>query len=63
MYEFEVKNLSCGHCVATVTRAVQAQDPKATVEVNLKTKRVSVQSSAGEIQLREAMAAVDYPAV
>lgn len=62
MYKFEVKNLSCGHCVATVTNAIQAQDPNAKVKVDLKTKHVSVESSAGEARLREVVAAAAYPA-
>lgn len=62
MYEFEVKNISCGHCVATVTRAIQEKDPKATVSIDLLTKRVAVESSAPETELRLALSSADYPA-
>lgn len=62
MYEFEAKNISCGHCVATVTRAIKGLDPKAKVNVDLLTKRVSVESSANNEELRRALAIADYPA-
>lgn len=62
MYEFEVKDLSCGHCVQSVTQALQTLDPDAEIKVNLRDKRVSVRSAATETALREALAAADYPA-
>ncbi|HIV70300.1 MAG TPA: cation transporter [Candidatus Aquabacterium excrementipullorum] len=40
--QLDVKGMSCQHCVKAVTRAVQAQDPQATVEVDLTQGRVSV---------------------
>jgi copper chaperone len=61
VYEFEVKKISCGHCVATVTRAIQTKDPKAKVNVDLATKRVSIKSDVAESDLRRALAAADYP--
>lgn len=43
MLNFDVQDMSCGHCVASITRAVQAADPKAQVEVDLARRRVQVQ--------------------
>jgi copper chaperone len=45
MQHFDVKGMTCQHCVRAVTQAVQDQDPTATVEVDLATGQVSVQSS------------------
>ncbi|MGI4841410.1 MAG: heavy-metal-associated domain-containing protein [Janthinobacterium lividum] len=45
MQHFDVKGMTCQHCVRAVTQAVQDQDPAATVEVDLKTGQVNVQSS------------------
>ena len=39
---FEVDGMSCGHCVAAVTRAVQAVRPGAAVEIDLATRRVEI---------------------
>lgn len=62
MPTFEVKNLSCGHCVKAVTRAIQSVDAQAAVEVDLGRQQVAVTSTAPEARLREALAAADYPA-
>ncbi len=42
MIEFQVNDMSCGHCVAAITRAVQALDPGAEVEIDLAAQRVRV---------------------
>lgn len=53
MIEFEIKNMSCGHCVGAITKAVQQLDPAATVETDLASKIVKVESN----QSRDALAA------
>lgn len=53
--------LSCGHCVRAVTAAVQALDALAQVQADPASKRVQVQSTAGEAALRAALAAAGYP--
>lgn len=45
MYEFHVEGMSCGGCVKGVTKAVQAVDSNATVDVDLKSKKVRVDSN------------------
>lgn len=42
--QFQVQGMSCQHCVKAVTQAVQAQDPNASVQVDLAQGRVTVQS-------------------
>jgi len=44
MQVFNVQGMTCGHCVKAVTRAVQEQDAKAQVEVDLAAKQVRVKS-------------------
>jgi copper chaperone len=46
MLSFEIPTMSCGHCVRTITEAVQALDPAADVKTDLPTHRVDVQTSA-----------------
>ncbi len=53
MLRFQVEGMSCGHCVASVTKAVQAVDAKAQVQVDLTAKSVSVEGS----DLKDAIAA------
>jgi copper chaperone len=42
--KFEVKDMSCGGCANAITRAVTAVDPQATVEINVATKVVQIES-------------------
>jgi copper chaperone len=46
MYQFQIPNMTCGHCVRAVTEAVKAADPQADVKVDLPTHQVQVESSA-----------------
>ncbi len=43
MIAFEVKDMTCGHCVGTITRALQAADPQAQVEIDLARHLVRIQ--------------------
>lgn len=45
MLRFQVEGMSCGHCAASVTKAVQAVEPKAQVDVDLAAGSVTVQGS------------------
>ena len=62
MYGFVIENMSCGHCVNTVTQAVRGCDAAADVKVDLTTKRVDVRSVASAADLRAALARAGYPA-
>lgn len=61
MYEFEVKAMSCGHCVKKVTQAIQSQDPSAKVTIDLVAKRVKIESQSVEAVLRRALEEANYP--
>ncbi len=47
MYHLNVEDVTCGHCAATVEKAVKAADPKAKVAVNLEAKTASIESEIG----------------
>ncbi|WP_374594752.1 heavy-metal-associated domain-containing protein [Aquabacterium sp.] len=57
---FQVKGMSCGHCVRAVTQAVQGRDPQARVEVDLPTGRVTVQTALSRAAAAEAIAEEGY---
>ncbi|MGB9988868.1 heavy-metal-associated domain-containing protein [Massilia sp. SM-13] len=61
MYQLEVQNMTCGHCAATVTKAVKAIDSAATVNVDLAAKTVAVSSSAPLEVVRAVIAEAGYP--
>ncbi|SDE64266.1 copper chaperone [Massilia sp. PDC64] len=62
MYTLEVEKMSCGGCAARVTRAVQALDPHAKVEVLLKDRLVRVESTQAPAAVADAVSAAGYPA-
>ncbi|MEP7298105.1 MAG: heavy-metal-associated domain-containing protein [Burkholderiales bacterium] len=45
MKAFEVQDMTCGHCISTITKAVKALDPAAKVQIDLATHRVEIESS------------------
>ncbi len=44
-HQLHVKGMSCQHCVKAVTKAIQAQDAQATVNVELPAGIVKVQTT------------------
>ena len=50
MITFEVKDMTCGHCVSTITRAVKSADKDALVQIDLTTHRVVIEAAAADAQ-------------
>lgn len=48
MITFEVNDMTCGHCVSTITKAVRAVDRDATVEADLATHRVRIEPTESD---------------
>lgn len=46
MVTFEVKDMTCGHCVAMITQAVRSVDPGAKLQFDLPTHRVQIEPTA-----------------
>lgn len=44
MYHLNVADMTCGHCVSTVEKAVKTVDSNASVAIDLGTKTVSIES-------------------
>ncbi|MCA1245728.1 heavy metal translocating P-type ATPase [Massilia sp. MS-15] len=61
MFELTVEDMSCGHCVGRVTKAVQGIDPAAQVAVDLPAKRVRIDSEADLERIVAAIDAAGYP--
>lgn len=62
MHVFNVKGMSCGHCVRAVTQAIQARDAAAQVQVDLADGEVRVDSRLPEEALLEAIRGGGYEA-
>jgi len=50
MITFEVKDMTCQHCVASITRAVANVDQQAAVRIDLTTHRVEIESRTASAQ-------------
>jgi copper chaperone len=61
MYQLQVEEMSCGHCVGAVTKAVQQVDAAAKVEVDLPGKTVKVESTGSLDQIKAAIAEAGFP--
>jgi copper chaperone len=61
MQSFEIPAISCGHCARAVTEAVHAADPAAQVQVDVASKRVSVESQVPREAIVAQLAEAGYP--
>ncbi len=61
MLEFNLPDMSCGHCASTVTKTVKLVDPGAKVDVDLNTKKVKIESSEDRASIAEALTEAGYP--
>jgi copper chaperone len=61
MIAFEVNDMTCGHCVSTITKALKATDKDAKVQIDLATHRVQVEPVSADAQeLAEAIKDAGY---
>lgn len=60
MLVFSVEDMSCGHCVATITKAVQAADPAAKVDIKLERHLVQVEGTQQSALIEQAIRAAGY---
>lgn len=60
MLELTLPTMTCGHCVRSVTSAVQSVDPLAEVQCDLQQHQVRIESQADPQALRQAIQAAGY---
>lgn len=58
--ELTVPNMACSACSETITKAVQALDSTATVQADLKTKQISIETQTSETTIKQAITAAGY---
>lgn len=64
MTSFEVKDMTCGHCVSTITKAVKAVDHGAKIQIDLATHRVTIDATkADAADLSDAIKEAGYTPV
>ncbi len=60
MYNFNVPDMTCSHCVATVERAAKSVDSEATVKIDLANLAVSINSQRPANDFVEAITEAGY---
>lgn len=64
MIAFEVNDMTCGHCVSTITKALKGADRDAKVQIDLATHRVQVEPvTADAEELADAIREAGYTPV
>jgi copper chaperone len=64
MLAYEVKDMTCGHCVSTITKAVKDADRDAKLTFDLTTHRVEVEPAAADAsEIEEAIRDAGYTPV
>ncbi|MCY1164584.1 MAG: heavy-metal-associated domain-containing protein [Pseudomonadota bacterium] len=61
MIEFELQDMTCGHCAGMVNRTVKLVDPEAKIEVDVASKKVKIESSEDRAAFAEALTEAGYP--
>jgi copper chaperone len=56
-----ISSMACSACAETITKAVQAVDPSATVQADVQTKQVTIDTVAAEAAIKDAIATAGYP--
>ena len=49
MISFQVNDMTCGHCVKAITEAVKSADQGATVQIDLATHRLDIETDATDV--------------
>ena len=64
MISFSVNDMTCGHCVSTITKALMAADKDAKVQIDLATHLVQVEPAAADAEeLADAIKEAGYTPV
>ena len=59
--EFHLENMTCGGCARGVTRAIQALDANAKVIADPPNRKVTVETTATQEQVAEALTEAGFP--
>jgi copper chaperone len=60
MIVFTVPEMTCGHCVSTLTKAIKSVDPTADVKADLASKTLKVETTAPAPAIAKALDEAGY---
>lgn len=61
MIKLSIPDMSCGHCVKTITGAITTEDAAANVQCDLGSHQITVETSLSESALRTLLTEAGYP--
>ncbi|NKL02932.1 heavy-metal-associated domain-containing protein [Rhizobium leguminosarum] len=61
MYEFEIQNMTCGHCASTVEKAIKTADPEASASIDLAARTAKVETRIDPAAIKTAIEKAGYP--
>lgn len=61
MYEFEIQNMTCGHCASTVEKAIKTADPEASASIDLAARTAKVETRSDPAAIKTAIEKAGYP--
>jgi copper chaperone len=59
---FHIENMNCGGCARSVTKAIESVDPKARVNADTVTKKVTIETDASADSISKVLADAGFPA-
>ena len=62
MKTFHIPDMSCGHCKATVEKAIKGLDPKAHINFDMDARQIALDSDMAPAHVHAALAEAGYPA-
>jgi len=63
MLSLKVSGMTCGGCINAVTRAVQARDPQASVQADLATQIVTLETTLSAAEASQLITDAGFPVV
>lgn len=60
MLRYTIENMTCGHCVATVTKAIHGVDANAAVRADVAGRSLEIDTGATSEAVSAAVAAAGY---
>ena len=61
MIEFQIPDMTCGHCASKVSTTLALVDPDCKVSIDMALRKVSVQTAEEKSVLVEALTEAGYP--
>ena len=61
MLSLKVSGMTCGGCINAVTRAIQAEDPQATVQADLASQTVTLETTLSAVRASQLITDAGFP--